>query len=202
MGTRNLTMVISNGQTKIAQYGQWDGYPGGQGATALDFLRNTDLEIFKKKLEIVRFETEVDSKEKENYLKKLGASGGWVTMEQGNKYDKKYPLDSRDHGAGILKLIMDSTDKEIVLVDSTSFAADSLFCEYAYVIDLDKNTFEVYEGFNQTPLPETERFYSLQGFNKERKEKYFPVKLAKSYPLDNLPTEEEFIKYFEPVEED
>lgn len=24
MGTRNLTMVISEGKTKIAQYGQWE----------------------------------------------------------------------------------------------------------------------------------------------------------------------------------
>jgi len=29
MGTRNLTIVTSNGKTKVAQYGQWDGYPGG-----------------------------------------------------------------------------------------------------------------------------------------------------------------------------
>jgi len=38
MGTRNLTMVISDGKTKIAQYGQWDGYPSGQGADILAFL--------------------------------------------------------------------------------------------------------------------------------------------------------------------
>lgn len=25
MGTRNLTIVYSNGEYKVAQYGQWDG---------------------------------------------------------------------------------------------------------------------------------------------------------------------------------
>lgn len=31
MGTRNLTAVYLDGQYKVAQYGQWDGYPEGQG---------------------------------------------------------------------------------------------------------------------------------------------------------------------------
>ena len=43
MGTRNLTMVISNGKTKVAQYGQWDGYPDGQGMTALSTLKRIIL---------------------------------------------------------------------------------------------------------------------------------------------------------------
>lgn len=47
----------------------------------------------------------------------------------------------------------------IGLVNSEEFAADSLFCEWAYVIDLDKNTFEVYQGFNKKPIDKTERFF-------------------------------------------
>src|SRR3546814_20563425 len=39
MGTRNLTCVVVDGAYKVAQYGQWDGYPSGQGATARAFLR-------------------------------------------------------------------------------------------------------------------------------------------------------------------
>lgn len=31
MGTRNLTAVYLDGQYKVAQYGQWDGYPEGRG---------------------------------------------------------------------------------------------------------------------------------------------------------------------------
>ena len=40
MGTRNLTAVYIDGEYKVAQYGQWDGYPEGQGMTALTFLRD------------------------------------------------------------------------------------------------------------------------------------------------------------------
>ena len=51
MGTRNLTMVIHKEEPKIAQYGQWDGYPSGQGSTALKFLfkmMNEDKEFAEK----------------------------------------------------------------------------------------------------------------------------------------------------------
>ena len=48
MGTRNLTAVMIDGEYKVAQYGQWDGYPSGQGLTCLHFLRETmDEDKFK-----------------------------------------------------------------------------------------------------------------------------------------------------------
>ena len=30
MGTRHLTAVVLNGDFKVAQYGQWDGFTNGQ----------------------------------------------------------------------------------------------------------------------------------------------------------------------------
>ena len=55
MGTRHLIAVQKDGEYKVAQYGQWDGYPEGQGVRVLEFLRNTDIELFKKRLSNVRF---------------------------------------------------------------------------------------------------------------------------------------------------
>ena len=40
MGTRHLICVVSDNQYRIAQYGQWDGYPEGQGAAILEFLKS------------------------------------------------------------------------------------------------------------------------------------------------------------------
>ena len=56
MGTRNLTVVKYKDEYKIAQYGQWDGYPNGQGVTILSFLlKEGNIEKLKKALERVRF---------------------------------------------------------------------------------------------------------------------------------------------------
>ena len=97
------------------------------------------------------------------------------------------------------------------LQNSLNFAADSLFCEWVYVIDLDKNTFEIYEGFNHEPLTQDDRFYFLMNeankINNERKnshktESYYPVKFVAEYDLDALPNETDFINAFNSEEEE
>lgn len=41
MGTRHLICVQHNNEYKVAKYGQWDGYPSGQGAGILEFLKGS-----------------------------------------------------------------------------------------------------------------------------------------------------------------
>ena len=213
MGTRNVTMVISNGETKVAQYGQWDGYPGGQGATALRILTQIanegGFDTLKNRVNKLTWLTEAQSKE--------------IDALPGDTWVEKYPYLSRDWGAEILDAVMyGKLHKEagyssaaktytfdiIGLVNSEKFAADSLFCEWAYVIDLDKMTFEVYEGFNKEPLTEGERFQSLEATliaeraEKGRETEYYPVKHLKTYDLNNLPTLQEFLAELEPKEEE
>ena len=50
MGTRNLITVTLNKKKVVAQYGQWDGYPEGQGKTVHEFLSKVNLDKFKKQL--------------------------------------------------------------------------------------------------------------------------------------------------------
>jgi len=195
MGTRNLTCVVLNGEYKVAQYGQWDGYPEGQGCNIVKFLRNMDEEKFRKALSKVRFATEEDHREA------VFNCGGdreseWITYEVGNRLAQKYPLLSRDTGAKVLQIIQDSYDQDEIVLKSNSlaFAGDSLFCEWCYVLDLDKRVLEVYKGFNQThPLKKGDRFYQMA---LEKKKGYYPVKYIMSFDIDQKPpiTCQEFLK--------
>ena len=194
MGTRNLTMVIHEGQTKVAQYGQWDGYPSGQGTTALEFLSNpSNINKLILRLKDVRFAT---TDEIEANYKSIGVTGGWLSQDQSAQFNKLMPFLSRDHGADILNRIVESQG-EVLLNDSSSFAADSLMCEWAYVIDLDGRCLEVYSGFNTNPLTEGERFASL-----EKDGKYYPIKMIKKYQFDDLPDQEKFCEELGPSSEE
>ena len=187
MGTRHLIIAVSKkNEVKIAQYGQWDGYPEGQGVDVLNFLKKVDLEKFNEKIEKLEFFTEAE-------------------LEIPNLHEK-CPWLSRDMGANILSAVyegkyqtydyQDQQTYEIsfknpidCLINSIDFAGDGLWCEWAYVIDLHKNTFEVYEGFNQGSFDTSERFYKYYNPSEE----HTPVKLRRSYALDNLPSKKQFL---------
>jgi len=194
MGTRHLTMVIDQkGKTKIAQYGQWDGYPSGQGTTVLKFLKNPkNIDKLKAKFPMIRFATVQDKKEIDDFMKSIGSKDGWMTGDQADKYHQKYPLLTRDNGAEILNMLL-KINENVFIMNQTEFAGDSLFCEWAYVIDLKKKVLEVYTGFNCKPLPKRARFKILEKFMKET-DKYYPIRLVKKWSLNDLPNLRTFIK--------
>lgn len=186
MGTRSLIAVQLDGEYKIAQYSQWDGYPEGQGMTCLNFLRKEMVEQkFKDQLRKLRM---VHTGEELNALQSIYSDV------------KVIPEFDRDTGADILKIVQDGKTVTGCVANNIGFAADTeLFgCEYAWVIDLDQRTFEVYFGYNDIPLHEGDRFYFLQ--NDVKNDGYFPVRRFASWDLSNLPTKAEFLKAFEKEE--
>jgi hypothetical protein len=128
MGTRNLTIVKNNlGQTKIAQYGQWDGYPSYTGIQALNFLRDEyNQQLLNVKLDLVQFvgDEEVDT------LYKQYETTDWENKD----FLNAYPGLHRDTGIGILSVVANAT-APIKTVDNTEFAKDELFCEGIYEVD-------------------------------------------------------------------
>src|SRR5262245_5690658 len=183
MGTRSLTMVFYKGEYRVAHPGSWDGDPNGHGLTALEFIRDKmDYRKFTDKLMKLRGLTDADRA-------RIGA------MDP-DEWERQYPhLQNRD-GAEILSTVQDGEDG--LQVDSSiDYAGDSSLWSWAYVIDFDKGTFEVYSGFNQEQLDPSERFANTKA---EGASEYQPIKFVTSWRLDTLPVNEKFL--FELLEPD
>lgn len=169
MSTRSLLAIQSDEKYVVAQYQHYDGYPDYMGVNILDWLKSN------------------------NNLEHLKSSLSKITL-MAKKSNKDYEDDSIcfESGADLLSTIIESKEP-VKLLDSIEFTADSLFCEWAYVIDLDKNTFEIYQGFNEEPLNSTERFKEFESL-KEHDSKYYPVRYLCGYQLDCLPSTDNFLK--------
>jgi hypothetical protein len=135
MGTRNLTVVKnSDGATKIALYGQWDGYPQYSGIKALEFLRDkTNQEKLRERLTLVQFITD---EECDIIYKSFEKATSWDNKE----FLNEYPGLHRDTGVGILEAVANATET-VKTIDNTEFANDTLFCEGVYEVDFSTNTF-------------------------------------------------------------
>ncbi len=182
MGTRHMIGVVVDGDFKVAQYGQWDGFPDGQGQKIVDFLLSDrytgQRETFLAHLRAARF---ASPEEVKAAWIAAGASpdSDMVGLDVADKFKAANPQLSRDCGAKVLDYVLLCVAP--VLKDSRDFAGDSLFCEYAYVLDMDGERLEVYRGFNQRPVPEGQRFAHLPAGNG-----YFPVRLLFTFPFAEL----------------
>lgn len=185
-----MTAVYLDGKYKIAQYGQWDGCPEGQGMTALRFLRSMDEEKFKSALRNSSF---VPRDELANLWKQYGADdNGMVSIGDAARMEKDHPEYSRNTGSAILQIVQDHPEG-MKLYDQLGFAANGLLCEWAWVVDLDKRAFEGYIGFGREPLTEKDRFYFLRHLEKDG---YSGVWLVAEWSIDALPSNEEFLAAF------
>lgn len=157
MGTRHITVVRANKEVKVAQYGQWDGYPSGQGQTIADFLKIVDLKKFKKQVLALKKHTK---KSVDKIFREAGWDGKseWVSGDVSDKKNKAHPELDRDHGARILQMIHDGIVTKVKLdptfdAKTGKIPEDDIWIEYWYELDLDKEMIRMNGGkwftFNQ-----------------------------------------------------
>ena len=161
MGTRNLTVVKDlQGTTKIALYGQWDGYPSYSGIQALSFLRGkTNRDNLLAKLDNVEFITDEEC----DTLYKQFETTDWENKD----FLNAYPGLHRDTGVMILGIVANSSGA-IKTIDNTEFANDSLFCEGIYEVDFSTNKFtsnfnDIVAMYDLDNLPTDEEYLSAMG---------------------------------------
>lgn len=168
MGTRNLTKVIdAEGITRVAQYGQWDGYPEYTGTRILSFISEYKmLDKIEKSLSKVRFITPAESDE---IYAPYTDEHGLMTMDQSAHFATMFPSLTRDTGCDILKVLVYSGN-DIPLQDESDFENDDLFCEGVYTIDFSTRKFTTKwngfeESFSLDELPTAEIY--LNSFKSE-----------------------------------
>jgi len=200
MGTRHLIAVKIDGEYKVAQYGQWDGYLSGHGVKILRFLnsRHKKYERFKNRVRKCSFYTEADFELIDSKIN----DRGFMNVEWSDvpvKWQHVYPQLDRDLCSRILSFVAGTKNKEIKLRNSIKFSCE-IGCDYAYVIDFDTHTFEVFVSPHHKKYTDTSRF--MPYYDESNRFSRYPMVLFKKFDLNNLPSPKEFLKLDEELYED
>lgn len=186
MSTRGALGFRLNGQDFIS-YNHSDSYPSYLGQHTVDFLRarlaepggEDHLRSQVSSLRLVEENSVPSPEDIERFLPhaNLRVSSGqpteWYVLLRETQGDPEKILD-----AG-------------VMIEGAAFLEDSLFCEWAYIINLDTREVEVYEGFQRAPHANGR--YAQLGASKPwtpsypGQNQYFPVALVATFSFDSLP---------------
>lgn len=194
--TRGLLIVVKNKQNKLAAFSNSDSYPEGLGTDILGILKpDGAVDSLYGNIDKVTMYMAEDI-ENDCYEAAGGKKAYRHLPFSTQELVKSAVLTGRKAfvGAADHALIKIIKGEPLNIEDSSGFAANSLFCEYAYVIDLDFMTFEIYKGFNPDKLKQGERFKYLEKDMPEDGIKWYPVKFLKGYPLAKLPEEDKFLE--------
>jgi hypothetical protein len=197
MGTRGAYGFRIDGEDKVT-YNHFDSYPSGLGSNLVEDLVGSNVtklkEIARRIILVNR--AEKPTAEQQELLQKFAN----LEVSSG-KLDEWYVL-LREAQNGLDAWIDDGLP---IMIDSQKFLLDSLYCEYAYIINLDSGMFEFYIGFNETPG--AGRYGNLTertGFNDTV---YYGVRLVSETPLETIfaftPSEATaFVEQLEPPDPD
>ena len=178
MSTRGLYGIRKDGVDKCT-YNHSDSYPSWLGRRVLEFCANNtieNLEKFFNKIELV----DESSKPTEEQIKKCVEAGYYSGVVSTKSVDDWYCLLRNLQGNfDEYQNLIDDEAKTIFMTDCISFIKDSLFCEYAYIINLDDEVLEFYEGF-QKEAQKGNRYGETE------EDGYYPCKLVFTISLDEI----------------
>lgn len=171
MGTRGAYGFHKDGVDKLT-YCHFDSYPEYLGDNMVEFCRTTDrktMEAIFERIILVSEEEEPTQKQIEECQKyydprvSTGAPTEWYALLRSSQGDIEAYKDGLRY-----------------MIDNAAFMQDSLFCEWAYVINLTTGMLEVYGGFQREP--QDNRYLVEDSDNG-----YYNVKLLVEFPLDAIP---------------
>jgi len=190
MGTRGAVGFKIGDQLKVT-YNHFDSYPDGLGKDVVAFCRQVGkLSGWEKLKELVKAVkmVEEDVKPSKALQKRYKKFSDTNVSEQ--TLEEWYVLLRKCQMAGGLKAIYAGQVSH--MIESAKFLKDSLFCEYAYIIDLDNMKLMFFEGFNKTPDDNSPLPFPQEDCYKDEpdypnKKAYYPVRFVGSCSLNKIP---------------
>lgn len=189
MGTRGAYGFRVGKKDKVT-YNHFDSYPTGLGVKILEFVKETPVEKLKEIAENVCLVDE-DAKPTPEEIA-ICHKAGTVDLGVGSgSQDDWYCL---LRGAqGNMELLADCP----LLIDSKEFLHDSLFCEYAYIINVDTGKVEIYRGFNKRRNGMGR--YAKKLLKDNREEKYYGVALFTEISFEDVKKIDSLEEYLDGV---
>lgn len=176
MSTRGAFGYILGGTEKVA-YNHCDSYPQGLGMQMLEYLAAYSLEEISRVAEGIVLVGEDGSPTPDQAGECEEAGTINTSVGRRNRKDWYCLLREAQGDPAIYH-----RSKLKYMLDAGDFLHDSLSCEWAYIINLDTNMFEVYRGINRNPLA-AGRYAK---YTVDSRKRYYGVALAREYPIDGL----------------
>jgi hypothetical protein len=174
MGTRG-TYGFRIGGKDIVTYNHSDSYPSYLGRAVLTALAGKDIERLRTIAQGIELVNEQD-KPTEAHIA-ICRERKLVDLKVSTKSLEDWYCLLRE-AQGEIGWLLDG--KVPFMTDGAAFLADSLFCEWAYLINLDDGVLEVYKGFNKDPRA-AGRYASLMA--PDQRMGYYGVRLLRTIPL-------------------
>lgn len=173
MGTRGIVGFTAEGKDHFA-YNHFDSYPDGLGVDMVTFVRDRVAKNPDRfKALAVNMKDISGTKPTKQDIKRCEP---WTDLGVSNQSTDDWYCLLRDT-QGDPYAILSCGYYE----NSNGFINDSLFCEYAYVINFDTGMLEFYEGFQKAPH-DNGRFSGNESTGD-----YYPCALVGEYPFDSIP---------------
>jgi hypothetical protein len=142
MGTRGAYGFRIDRKDKLT-YNHFDSYPEILGRKMLEYIVATPLDMMREVASSIIMVDE-HSKPDPELIKKYRKYSDLSVSE--HRYDSWYCLLRNSQGD-----LFPYNNNLRHMIDYNNFPYDSLFCEWAYIINIDTKLFEIYRGFNKNP---------------------------------------------------
>ncbi len=182
MGTRGIMGIRIDGRDKFA-YNHFDSYPSGLGDAIVKDIRKIQqrpyswewLEGKARALKTVKENTKPSPTQQKAFSRYAD-----VSVSRQSRTDW-YCLLRNLQGDLI------GTLEAGIMVDSKDFIYDSLFCEWAYVVNIDDALFEIYKGFQQEK--HSSGRYARHKVMASAGSTYYPCALISTFSLAQIPND-------------